>query len=127
MQHPHITSFHSFTNSLQRQIQNYYKCECCWSFDHDELVSKCKEIVLKLNEKLVFLMGERRKRVCQLLPSSMRFLRDKSEDMECMMNTFAYSTFRMAGSKKTAGRGFSHNLSFFRLSICFHRTAGFLL
>lgn len=55
-------------------------------------------------------MDERWKRPCQLLPSTMVFLRDKSEGMECMMNTFAYSTFRMAGSKKTAGRDLLHNL-----------------
>lgn len=49
MQQLHITSFHSFKNSFKRRMQNYYKCECCWSFDNDELVSKCKEIVLKLS------------------------------------------------------------------------------
>lgn len=64
-------------------------------------------------------------KVEEALPASlMGFLRDKSEDMENMMNTFAYSTLRMAGSEKTAGRDLSHNLSFFRLSICFRRTPG---
>lgn len=88
-------------------------------------LSKCKEIITTLNKKLVFLMDETWKRSCQLLPSSKGFPRDKSQDMECMMNKFTYSTFRMAGGKKTAGRDLSHNLSFFIIfkMICFHRTA----
>lgn len=64
-----------------------------------------KEIITTLNEKLVFLMDETWKRSCQLLPSSKGFPRDKSQDMECMMNKFTYSTFRMAGGKKDRREG----------------------
>lgn len=75
-------------------------------------------------------MDETWKRSCQLLPSSEGFPRDKSQDMECMMNKFTYSTFRMAGGKKTAGRDLSHNLSFFiifKIIYLFSQNSSFLL
>lgn len=113
MQQPHISLlFHSFTNFLKKRQINSCKCKCSWSFDHDKLVCKCKRIILKLNAKQIFLRDETGTGLCQHLASPMGFLRDKSEDMECMRNKFTYSTFRMAGSKKAAGRGLSHNLSF---------------
>lgn len=57
------------------------------------------------------------------MPASlMGFLRDKSEDTENMMNTFAYSTFRKAGSEKTAGRP-----AFFQIIHLFSENTCFLL
>lgn len=92
-------------------------CECCWSCDHDELVSECKEIVSKLNERLVCLMDERWKRLCQLLWWAVW------ETKVRIWRTWWIHLHTQHLGRQAAKR-LQGDLPFFRLSICFQRTPG---